>query len=115
MAERLRPDVILMDVSMPRLDGIEATRRIKAQQPAIRVIGLSMFDDEETASKMRDAGAEDYLSKAGPGEHLLEVVRRTETSAARTAPDSAKGEKSQSVILHRGGCDAAHRRRPSIS
>ncbi|MFW6038993.1 MAG: response regulator [bacterium] len=91
LAERLRPDLILMDVSMPRLDGIETTRRVKAHQPAVRVIGLSMFDDEETASKLRDAGAENYLSKAGPIEHLLDVIRRPETSAATIAPDPAEG------------------------
>lgn len=75
LAERLRPDLILMDVSMPQMDGIEATRRIKARHPAIRVIGLSMFDDERCAITMRDAGAECYLPKAGPAEELLAAVR----------------------------------------
>lgn len=75
LAERVRPDLILMDLSMPRMDGIEATQRIKARHPAIRVIGLSMFNDDQSAMKMREAGAENYLPKAGPAEELLDAVR----------------------------------------
>jgi signal transduction histidine kinase len=75
MAGRIHPDVILMDVAMPGVGGIEATRRIKARHPEIRIIGLSMFDDPETALRMREAGAEQYLSKTGSGETLLHAVR----------------------------------------
>ena len=75
LADRLRPDLILMDLSMPRMDGLEATRRIKARHPGIRVIGLSMFDDEQSARKMLEAGAEGYLLKTGPHEELLAAVR----------------------------------------
>ena len=85
LAERLRPDLILMDVSMPQMDGIEATRRIKARHPAMRVIGLSMFDDERCAITMRDAGAECYLPKVGPAEDLLAAVRAIR-SVHRGAP-----------------------------
>lgn len=75
LVERLWPDLILMDVSMPRMDGIEATRRIKTRHPSIRVIGLSMFDNEQTAKQMRDAGAERYLPKTGPAKELLAALR----------------------------------------
>lgn len=77
LAARLQPDLILMDVSMPRMDGIKATQLVKARHPAIRVIGLSMLDDEQSASKMRAAGAERYLPKSGPAEDLLAAVRAT--------------------------------------
>lgn len=72
---RLRPDVILMDLNMPRLNGIEATRIIHHEFPDIRVIGLSMFDEKERASAMRDAGAVAYLSKSGPIEALFRAIR----------------------------------------
>jgi signal transduction histidine kinase len=73
-ADRLRPDVIVMDVAMPDMDGIEATRRIRTQNPEIRVIGLSMFEDEATAQRMLDAGAERYLTKTGRSEELVSAV-----------------------------------------
>lgn len=63
-AREHRPDVILMDVSMPVIDGIEATRRIKMEMPRVRVIGLSMHEDEHTASTLRKAGAEALITKS---------------------------------------------------
>lgn len=73
-ASRLCPDVILMDVAMPRMDGVAATRAIKRKHPEIRVIALSMFDDPETKANMIDAGAEEYLFKGGPSEELLDAI-----------------------------------------
>jgi DNA-binding NarL/FixJ family response regulator len=74
---RLRPDVVLMDVSMPEMDGIEATRRIKAEWPGVRVIGLSMHDDEHISQAMRAAGAEGFLSKTASPAELLKVIYET--------------------------------------
>jgi signal transduction histidine kinase len=73
-ASTLQPDVILMDVSMPRMDGIEATKVIKQEHPKIRIIALSMFDDPETKQKMIDAGAERFVTKSGPGEELVKAI-----------------------------------------
>jgi two-component system, NarL family, nitrate/nitrite response regulator NarL len=73
-ADAVRPDLILMDVAMPVMDGIEATREIKRRHPEIRVIGLSMFDDLETSEKMLEAGAECYISKAGPSTDLIAAI-----------------------------------------
>lgn len=75
-ADRLRPDVILMDVSMPILDGVEATRAIGRDHPEIRVIGLSMFEDEERERAMLDAGAVAYLSKGAPSHDIVDAIRR---------------------------------------
>ena len=76
MAGTLHPDVVLMDVSMPKLDGVAATRAIHRGHPDIRIIGLSMFEDSGRADAMREAGAVDYLTKSGPPRDLLSAIRR---------------------------------------
>ncbi len=63
LVRKEHPDVVLMDVVMPEIDGIEATRRIKAEFPQTAVVGLSMFADEETRQQMLRAGACAHLGK----------------------------------------------------
>ena len=75
LALQLEPDVIVMDINMPRMNGIEATRRIKTERPAMHVIGLSVHDDSEVAGAMRDAGAASFISKADASDHLCEAIR----------------------------------------
>ena len=75
LAQKLRPDVVLMDLAMPKMDGIEATRRIAAELPGVRVIGLSMYDDEEKERLMRQAGAKGYVAKGGPPDALFATIR----------------------------------------
>jgi DNA-binding NarL/FixJ family response regulator len=73
-ARRLRPEVIVMDISMPEMNGIDATRIIKSEMPQIRVIGLSMHDDESISQAMREAGADAFISKTvGPAD-LLKAI-----------------------------------------
>jgi DNA-binding NarL/FixJ family response regulator len=74
LARRLHPDIILMDVSMPRMNGIEATRRIKARMPEARVIGLSSYAETEIAERMREAGAEALVVK-GASRFFPELLR----------------------------------------
>jgi DNA-binding NarL/FixJ family response regulator len=71
--ERLRPDVVLLDVRMPRLDGVGATVRIKARWPGIRVIAHSLA--VERRGDMLAAGADAFVPKGAPADELLGVLR----------------------------------------
>ena len=75
LACALRPDVVLMDLSMPVMNGLEATRILAERCPGIRVIGLSMFEHAEQAQPMLAAGAAAYVSKTDPPETLLRALR----------------------------------------
>jgi len=82
LADRLQPDVVIMDVAMPLIDGDEATRQIKRLQPRTRIIALSMYDEPETAERMYKAGAESYVLKTAPSEDLLAALRGVPLRAA---------------------------------
>jgi CheY-like chemotaxis protein len=75
LADKLRPDVIIMDVNLGEISGVEATRRILARNPQIRVIGLSMHIDSNIGEAMLGAGASAYLTKSGPSHELIAAVR----------------------------------------
>lgn len=76
------PDIILMDVSMPKMDGIEATQQIKARIPDVRIIGVSLHDSQKIMKDMRNAGASAYLPKTEAFESLI-VTIRAEASATK--------------------------------
>ena len=86
LAESLRPQVVIMDVRMPRMDGIEATRQIKARWPETKVIGHTAYVDSELCRVMTEAGAEDFITKG-----TLELSRLQELVVeARSADASIK-------------------------
>lgn len=74
MARELRPDVIVMDISMPVMDGVAATQVISSELPGIAVIGLSMHEDPVMESAMRAAGAVDFVTKGGPPDALVAAI-----------------------------------------
>ena len=82
LTEQMKPDVVVMDVSMPELSGIDATRQIHQQSPDTVVIGLSMHEPETMANAMREAGASGYLGKQIAATELTDVIRRHTSSTA---------------------------------
>lgn len=75
LADELHPDVVLMDITMPELDGLEATRRIKAAHPEIAVLVLTIHNDEEHTVEILEAGAAGYLTKSVFGEDIVHSIR----------------------------------------
>jgi len=75
LAHSLLPSVVLMDLQMPVLDGVAATRRLRADQPGCRIIVLTTFDDDEMVFDGLRAGAVGYLLKDAPSEKLAEAIR----------------------------------------
>jgi PAS domain S-box-containing protein len=81
MAREVSPDVVIMDVTLPELSGIEATRLIRKERPSVRVIALSMHDRKDMEEGMLAAGASAYLTKGGPVEQLVQTIRQTNSIA----------------------------------
>jgi len=90
MAGRLFPDVVLMDIAMPVLDGIAATRQIKAQRPTIAVMALTAHDEDQYVFALLEAGAAGYLLKTVRGKELVEAVRAVHRGEAVLHPAVAK-------------------------
>jgi DNA-binding NarL/FixJ family response regulator len=74
LASRLRPDVVLLDLHMPVLNGIEATRRIVADAPDARILILSAYDEEDYVTAALDAGASGYLLKSAHGHEVVAAI-----------------------------------------
>ncbi|MFC1967424.1 response regulator [Chloroflexota bacterium] len=77
LAIRKSPDIILMDITLPGINGIEATRRIKSKSPKIKVLALTVHDDEEMVISILEAGADGYLTKNILDEGIITAIKAT--------------------------------------
>jgi DNA-binding NarL/FixJ family response regulator len=90
LAEGLRPDVVIMDIAMPRLNGIEATKQIKAHQPTTAVLILTAYDDDQYIFALLEAGASGYLLKNVRGRELVQAVHQVAAGEAVLHPAVAR-------------------------
>jgi DNA-binding NarL/FixJ family response regulator len=90
MATEMQPDVIVMDIAMPKLNGIEATRQIKLLRPTIAVLALSAYDDDEYVFGLLEAGAAGYLLKTASGDELIRAIRAVYKGEPVLAPTVAR-------------------------
>ncbi len=95
LAEELSPDVILMDLRMPDLDGIEATRRVHRDAPGPAIVVLTMFEDDDSVFAAMRAGARGYLLKGAEQDEIVRAIRAAAAGEAIFGPEIA-----QRVILH---------------
>ncbi|MDH4207701.1 MAG: response regulator transcription factor [Anaerolineae bacterium] len=90
LAASLHPDVIIMDIAMPKMSGIEATRQIKSMQPDTAVLILSAYDDDQYIFALLEAGAAGYLLKDVPAQELVEAIRAVHAGESILHPAIAR-------------------------
>lgn len=96
IAGELHPDVTLLDINMPRVDGIDAARELRRAFPRMGIIMLTMFADEEIIERALAAGADDYLRKDTPFDEIVGKVRSTASGRVAPGTGAATGTESKS-------------------
>lgn len=97
----LKPDIVLLDMAMPRMGGVEATRGIKAHSPATAVLVLSAYDDDQYVFAVLEAGAAGYLLKDSSSRELVDAIRAARAGEAVLHPSIAR--KVLNRFVKRGG------------
>jgi DNA-binding NarL/FixJ family response regulator len=109
MCRRLEPDLILMDIRMPEMDGITATRRIKAEQPGVGVLVVTVYENPDCLLEALDAGADGYVMKDAPADRLISAVHRAMKG------ESPLNQELATVLLRRLADEKHHEPKPTPS
>ena len=112
VAERLKPDLILVDVGMPQLNGLDATRQIKRLQPSVKVMVVTMNEDSTLVAEAFRAGASGYLLKHSASQELLQAIQEVVKGASYLSPRITQGAVS---ALLRGGNPSSEKARELTS
>jgi DNA-binding NarL/FixJ family response regulator len=103
VAQELSPDIVIMDISMPELNGIHATRQIRRLSPQTRVLVLSSYDDDECVDKVTEAGAKGFLSKCSAANHLSQAIQAVRSGQSFHTPEVAKRMRDRRAALAQQG------------
>lgn len=105
LAERTRPDIVVTDLSMPRLGGLEVVRRLREAQPQIKVLVLTMHSEDEYVLQVVRAGASGYLVKDSAASELVAAVRSLHAGRGYFGPQAARALAEQLQRPDRNGAD----------
>jgi DNA-binding NarL/FixJ family response regulator len=114
LARSLKPDLILMDIRMPRCNGLDATRRIKAEMPDARIVILTTFTDDEDLFEAVRSGASGYLLKSMDAEELVEALHQAQQGIPPFSPGLAAKLLSEFARLSTGEPEKPEEREPQV-
>ena len=100
MCDWIQTDVVLMDLDMPKMDGIAATRTLRKRHPRVQVVALIGFGEEELLEEVMKAGAFSYVFKSAPIDHIAETIRAAAAGDSIPQPDTAPGDRSLTPPSH---------------
>lgn len=103
LAQKLSPDVVVMDVSMPELNGLDATRQILRKASNTKVLVLSSYDNIECVEELMHAGAKGFLNKRSAANQLVEAIRSVRMNSTFYSPEIVKRFKDRQAALSREG------------
>jgi NarL family two-component system response regulator LiaR len=115
LCDRIETDVVLMDLIMPKMDGIAATRILRQRYPQVQVVALLSFGEEELLEEVMKAGAVSYLFKSAPIDHMAETIRAAAAGDSTPQPDTAPRERSPLPLSHEpSGVQSKERQVPQV-
>ena len=115
LIDQMRPDVVLMDIMMPGMDGVETTQALKEQYPDIQVLALTSFHDPNLVQGVMQAGAVGYLLKGASMDELAEAIRAAHTGRPTLAPEAVQALVQSTSSPQKIGDDLSDRERQVLA